>query len=541
MTKTNARITISDKQRSVLPDEMFGQFMERATFGEPGPEAACDDQGKLRPSSYELVKQMAPPVVRFPGGTDIDYLDWHDLIDYAPGRECEQRPAVTKRKAIMDPQQKSLGTRFGLIEFLECMQDIGSEPILVLNIGESWLKENPDENISYHCAAMLAYVNAPLENNLPAALKPYPEARAKSGHPEPFAVKKWQLGNETWLLKNNYVNFFKDSDQSFPDDDSWIEIQRDRLERAIKQMKAVDPEIELIIDGGNLKQLECNVPSFRDQVDYFAFHHYKPMGGPILTDSQEQDREIPSSQLDTDELFKWMVAAPDMNQHGESAYTNDAWEYIRKHQVPIAFTEWNWNGWFKQAVAQNNWHWRGLGAAGMLHAMMREAEHIKLACQSMFIGCGWGIMSISVHPDDERPPFMHPSGLVTDLYKQHHGDVIIQCHIQNAEFYDARYTSKWHPYNPHVAYIDAIVSRNKNAYFIHVINRQREQAAQISIDGIDLAGHAATHYSIQQNQNPWQEHRHSPASTVLESTFQVNGEQTIELSAASVNVIRIDI
>ena len=530
---THAQLTISDKVRSPLADAVFGQFMERATFGEPGPEDACDDDGRLRPQSLHLVKQMAPPVVRFPGGTDIDFLDWHDLIDYAPGRASEQRPAVTERAPEKNPRQQSLGTRFGLVEFLECMQEIGSEPILVMNIGDSWMNDNPSASIQHHCAAMLAYVNAPLENNLPAELKAYPEARARAGHPQPFAVKKWQIGNETWILHWQ--------DKSLPqDEDQLIAIQRERLAEAIQQLRAIDPNIEIIIDGGSYKQISCNYPAFKDQVDYFSYHHYKPMGGPILKDAHNDLQELPVSRLDSDELFNWMLAAPDMNQDGESSYDNETWDYIRQHNIPIAFTEWNWNGWFKQDVAENNWHWRGLGAAGMLHGIMREAQHVKLACQSMFIGSGWGIMSICVDRNDAFVPFMHPSGMVTDLYKQHHGNELVDIQVDNVEHYDPKYTNGGHKVCERVARIDALVSRDAQAYYIHVINRHRHDSARLVLNSIAVEHKKAIRWSIEQSNSDWSSHRQQAASNINETALTIGEDQIIEVPKASVSVIRIE-
>ncbi len=520
-------IHYTDTNPVPLSNLLFGQFMERASFGEPGPESACDDNGVLRPSSLALLKDMAPPITRFPGGTDVDFLDWHDLIDYAPEREEAQRPKETGRN------DRYIGTRFGIIEYLECMRDIEAEPILVVNIGESWIAEDKAKSIAYHCAAMLAYVNAPLENNLPKHLKAYPEARAKAGHPEPFNVKKWQIGNETWILSWQR----KDVPQEQAD---WLAVQKECLDIAIDAMKAVDPDIELIIDGGSLAQLEMNFAAFKDRVDYFVTHHYKPMGGRTLIDGRTQE-EITPNTLSAEELYRWMVAAPDANADGYSTYETEVMPFIKEHDVPIAFTEWNWNGWFgADPVAENNWHWRGVGAAGMLHALMRESKHFKIACQSMLIGSGWGIMSIWVHPEDEFEPHMNTTGMVTSLYSKHHGTEILPCTISNNECYDAVYTNGKHPLINNAVWIDALVSKDDQKIYIHVINRRRQEASSISLQDTDLAGKAARMYSIVQD-SPWEVHRQQAASRIDEVSFTVNDEQVFELPACSVSVIEIDL
>lgn len=527
MTATHhCTLHYSDQVKGELADTVFGQFMERASFGEPGPESACDENGRLRPQALQLLKTMSPPLTRFPGGTDVDFLDWHDLIDHAPGRATEPRPVQTGRN------DKYIGTRFGLLEYLQCMQDIGAEPLLVVNVGDSWRAADKQAAVDYHCAAMLAYVNAPLNNTLPAHLKAYPEARAKAGFPKPFGVRKWQIGNETWILNHQ--------DKRLPQNaGEWLPLQRDCLQLAINAMKTVDPDISLIIDGGSAEQIAVNFPAFKDQVDYFSYHHYKPMGGRLLKD--RAGRELPPNALGAEELYRWMVAAPDTDGDGNSTYRNACWDYIREHQVPIAFTEWNWNGWFGEnhhRVAENNWHWRGIGAAGMLHGIMRDCHLVRLACQSMLIGSGWGIMSIRVHPEDDCEPFMNPSGMVTELYSKHHGSQLLDCSCSGGGSYVPTYTNDNHAMLERVSWVDALLSRDEHHLYLHVINRRRRDTSAICLKGIQLAGCSARHYSMVQD-TPHTEHRRRCASRIDCSTLEIGAEQRFVLPPASVNVIKI--
>ena len=93
-----ATLGISDEVSHALSSDVFGQFLERPSWGgERGPEGVCDDQGKLSPEIEKYLADLRAPVVRFPFGTDGDYVDWQDLIDL-PGRA--ERPA---------PQRTSMG------------------------------------------------------------------------------------------------------------------------------------------------------------------------------------------------------------------------------------------------------------------------------------------------------------------------------------------------------------------------------------------------------------------------------------------------
>ncbi len=59
-----------------LDRRLFGHFLERASFGEWGPESALvPGTRKLQPSVLQRMKEMRIPIIRFPGGTDVDYMD----------------------------------------------------------------------------------------------------------------------------------------------------------------------------------------------------------------------------------------------------------------------------------------------------------------------------------------------------------------------------------------------------------------------------------------------------------------------------------
>ena len=78
-----------------IDPRIFGQFMERPSWaGEIGPEAALiSGTNTLRPDARDLIRNMQIPIVRFPGGTDVDHVDWLDMIDSVPGRPGGSRRA----------------------------------------------------------------------------------------------------------------------------------------------------------------------------------------------------------------------------------------------------------------------------------------------------------------------------------------------------------------------------------------------------------------------------------------------------------------
>ncbi len=75
----HARIAVKIKDKSLhkIDARIFGQFMERPSWGgETGVEGSLlPGTNKLQNKTVELIKGMHIPIIRFPGGTDVDYLD----------------------------------------------------------------------------------------------------------------------------------------------------------------------------------------------------------------------------------------------------------------------------------------------------------------------------------------------------------------------------------------------------------------------------------------------------------------------------------
>ena len=69
-------LTVSNETLHRIDPRMFGQFMERPSWGEIGAEGALvPGTNQLQPKVRELLEDMEVPVIRFPGGTDVDFMD----------------------------------------------------------------------------------------------------------------------------------------------------------------------------------------------------------------------------------------------------------------------------------------------------------------------------------------------------------------------------------------------------------------------------------------------------------------------------------
>ncbi len=190
-----ATLLIHNETANRIDPRLFGQFLERASFGDHGPEAFVNAKtGRLPPQILEKIATMEIPLVRFPGGTDVDYIDWRDMIDHVPGRDGP-RPVTTGFGG------KTITNRFGYDEYFALRDQMGWETIIVVNLLDGLAKKRPLREAAQLAAGLVAYCHAPLGARLPEGMPDWPAARARNGHPEPFGIQYVQIGNEMWLKR----------------------------------------------------------------------------------------------------------------------------------------------------------------------------------------------------------------------------------------------------------------------------------------------------------------------------------------------------
>jgi alpha-L-arabinofuranosidase len=237
-----------------------------------------------------------------------------------------------------------------------------------------------------------------------------------------------------------------------------------------------------------------------------------------------------------------MVSVPSFDSiSGQSDFHHFVFQELLKSKVPIAVTEWNWNGWVSGDFVANGLKdsklAQGLGSASMLHAIMRHADVIQMGNQSMLVGNSWGINSIRVDKKTNKASIF-PTGLITGLYAKHHGSEVVECTLENSEFYEQpldaigilKSKSK-------VAYLDVVVSQNDTEIFVHIINRDFSKNRYLALDANDFS--IANEYQhIQFSGEVYTEGKPESAQhEVTNSTLKFNSDKKIlEVRPHSVNV-----
>jgi len=151
----------------------------------------------LRRSTVEALQQLKPPVVRWPGGCFADGYHWEDGI--GPRQERPVRVANRWWKDEIEPNG------FGTHEFLDLCQLIGAEP---------WFNGNLGGGTPRELSEWVEYCNYAGETSIT-------RRRADNGAPEPFGVRYWGIGNESWdcggkFRPDSYADEYKRFESHFP-------------------------------------------------------------------------------------------------------------------------------------------------------------------------------------------------------------------------------------------------------------------------------------------------------------------------------------
>jgi alpha-N-arabinofuranosidase len=186
---------LMDEPLGTISPNLYGHFTENLSGVVydgiwVGPKTKVPNVDGIRKELIDEMRKIKSPVVRFPGGCFADSYDWRDGIgpvdkrprrtNFWAGGEAPQAPASHR----YDPNE------FGTNEFVHFCKLIGSEPYLAANL-RSLSAEQFYQWIEY-C-------------NSPAGSTTLADTRAGSGFKDPFNVKYWGVGNESWGCGGNFT------------------------------------------------------------------------------------------------------------------------------------------------------------------------------------------------------------------------------------------------------------------------------------------------------------------------------------------------
>jgi len=209
------------------------------------PKSPLADEHGFRKDMIEAARELQLTQMRWPGGNFTSSYDWRDGI----GPKDKRPKRLELAWGVVEPNQ------VGTDEWVQLNREIGSENVVCINMGTGTLDD---------ARYWVEYCNAPAGTY-------WADKRAEYGHPEPYGIKYWCLGNEVdgapWIIgyKNadDYVKFAVE---------------------AAKAMRRSSPgtPLEFIANGSsnyqdNLDWVEWNwrvIKGLYGIADYISLHRY---------------------------------------------------------------------------------------------------------------------------------------------------------------------------------------------------------------------------------------------------------------------------
>jgi alpha-N-arabinofuranosidase len=417
------------RQIDTIDKNIYGGFIEhlgRCIYdGIYEPRSPLSDERGFRKDVMKAIRRLSPPNIRWPGGNFVSGYHWMDGIG-----PKEKRP---KRMELAWHTVES--NQFGTDGFIEYCRAVNTEPHICINMGSGTMDEARD---------WVEYCNG-REDTYHANL------RRKNGHPEPYNVKYWGLGNE---ISGGWQIGCKQAE----------EYARAALEFA-KVMKWTDPSIKLIACGSCQQipaEMEWNrivVEKLIDIADYLSIHMYV------------NNRE--------DKYYEYMGTSEHIEKYIRAVrgiIDGAVYHSRRNKKMMISFDEWNATYSFGR---DHPLHERytledALVVAMFLNSFIRHADVIKMANIAQLVNV---IPPIYTSPDDMLlQTIFYP----LELFACENGAISLDALCESEKFESQRYGK--------VQYLDVSASYDpqKKRISVNVINKHLTDNIPVIIEN----GHA---------------------------------------------------
>ena len=193
---TDSRIEVlANEPLGTISPNIYGHFTENLSGVVydgiwVGPNSKIPNVDGIRKELIDEMIKIKPPVVRFPGGCFADSYDWRDGVGPADKRPRRTNVWNGGETSAAPASHRYDPNEFGTNEFAHFCKLIGSEPYLAAN-----LRSLPAEEFY----RWVEYCNSPAGSTTLA------DMRASAGFKEPFNVRYWGVGNESWGCGGNFT------------------------------------------------------------------------------------------------------------------------------------------------------------------------------------------------------------------------------------------------------------------------------------------------------------------------------------------------
>lgn len=233
--------------RMVLGNNALGYLHRETVYSAKGAGLWDPIMRAPVPGMVNLARDAGVSNIRWPGGCGVHSFNW---------------------KLTVGPLETRPKQPFGLGEFLVAAKAINAVPIITM--ADYWGDEND-------AADLVEYLNAPVGRNPNGGID-WAAVRARQGHVEPYGVRWFEFGNETY--HGNHASGTATTGQRMGPEEYVA-----RFRSTVTAMKKIDPSIQLgaVLNDETFFPLsawsETVIKGTGDSADFLIYHAYLPIFG----------------------------------------------------------------------------------------------------------------------------------------------------------------------------------------------------------------------------------------------------------------------
>ncbi len=379
-------------------EKVFGHFIKGADnygiFSIPHPDLAVLHEGDgiwnpeaqaPYPDAWKVLKSYEPGALRYPGGLSIHNHDW--------------------KKTIGSIEERG-DWKFGLNEFMGMSEDLDAEVIFVV----SEYTGTPQD-----AADLVEYLNMPAEEQYPWAMK-----RAEDGHPAPYNVRYFEIGNESWV---DWRKTGKPQVRPAPEVGLYAS-------EVAESMKSVDPSIMCGIpfEGENHRWSKEVLENISEAIDFVIIHTY-----PVKYGGRDMEGAKENSILEA-MMAAGYTTGIDLKEFGDEIHE------FSGRRLPIAVTEYNMGPTQQQSDLERPYRFTlaaALGAGDYLGRLLNPDLNVITAIYWNWLnGFFEAVHTYAGHPWktlaklDE--PNYRPVHYIFQLWSEYRGDTLIPVEVSGS-------------------------------------------------------------------------------------------------------------
>jgi alpha-N-arabinofuranosidase len=431
------------------------------------------------PDVIRYLKESKLPLYRFPGGNFVSGYHWRDGVGPLAERPLLMNPAWDC------PEPNFIGTD----EHLAFCQAVVCEPMICVNAGNGSPRE---------AAQWVEYCNGTSDTEMG-------KLRADNGHPEPYGVRYWEVGNELyggWQIGS-----------------CTPEEYAERYEAFQNAMLEVDESILLIGNGQNLNWNEPILKRKGTLVRSLSTHR--------LVGGGARDEE------DADAVFDALMASTTGYDADISALAEQAagfgWDVKTAVTELQVFTN-------RPHLPNNNSMAEALFLGGTIHSALRLGDVVEMITHSALVNHGGGLRK------QKEIVYPNPVHWVSHMYGNLEPARLVKTEWSCSTFdasIDAIGTYEGAP----VLDVASAVSEDSAWLYVMVMNRSRTESVTTTIDleGFDAGPKGRVETVVGRSfldANTWDD----PALVGIESETVdvVEGKMRVTLRPHSVNIVKVE-